>query len=77
MSTTTSSTSLGEALTTVLEKIINAIAGIIGGIADAVSQYAGTIGTILVVAGIAGLVVYTLFRHVPFVRQVFGRILRF
>lgn len=72
-----SAPSLGDTLASVLQKIINAIAGIIGGIADAVSQYAGTIGTILVVAGIAGLVMYTLFRHIPFVRQVFGRILRF
>lgn len=69
--------SLGEALASVLERIVNAIAGIIGGVADAISQYAGTIGQVIVIAGVAGLVVYALFRYVPFARQIFGRILRF
>ncbi|MEM4827792.1 MAG: hypothetical protein QXK07_07135 [Desulfurococcaceae archaeon] len=68
---------LAETLKGALEGIINAIVGIVKGIAEAVSTHAGTIGQILVIAGIVGVTIYALYRYVPFVRGLFGRILRF
>lgn len=66
---------IGQALTEALTSIVSAIAGIIKGVADAISQHAGTLGQILVIGGIVGFALYTLFRGLPFARGILGRIL--
>lgn len=59
-----------------LASIMNMIASLVSGVADAITQYASTIGQVVVISGVSLLAVNTLFKRMPLVRQVFGRILR-
>jgi hypothetical protein len=66
---------IGTALVTAITNAIQALANVLGGVASAISQYASTIGTIVVVGGIAVLAWRYMDRVVPFMRGLFGRIL--
>jgi hypothetical protein len=65
---------IGTALVQAITNAITALANVIGGVASAISQYATTIGTIIVVGGIAYLAWRYMDRIVPFIRGLFGRI---
>jgi hypothetical protein len=65
---------IGQALVQAITNAITALANVIGGVASAISQYATTIGTIVVVGGIAYLAWRYMDRIVPFIRGLFGRI---
>jgi hypothetical protein len=65
---------IGQALVQAITNAITALANVIGGVASAISQYATTIGTIIVVGGIAYLAWRYMDRIVPFIRGLFGRI---
>jgi len=65
---------IGQALVQAITNAITALANIIGGVASAISQYANTIGTIIVVGGVAYLAWRYMDRIVPFIRGLFGRI---
>jgi len=65
---------IGTALVNAITNAIQALANVIGGVASAISQYANTIGTIVVVGGIAYLAWRYMDRIVPFIRGLFGRI---
>jgi hypothetical protein len=65
---------IGQALVQAITNAITALANIIGGVAGAISQYANTIGTIIVVGGVAYLAWRYMDRIVPFIRGLFGRI---
>jgi len=65
---------IGSALVQAITNAITALANVIGGVASAISQYANTIGTIVVVGGIAYLAWRYMDRIVPFIRGLFGRI---
>jgi hypothetical protein len=64
---------IGSALVTAITNAILALANIMGGVATALSQYASTIGTLLVIGGIGYLAWRYIDRIVPFLRGIFGR----
>lgn len=65
---------IGQALIGSVSSVINALAQIVGGVATAIQQYASTIGTIVVVGGLAVLA-WTIFnRSVPFLGRLIGRL---
>lgn len=70
-----SSPNLGDILASALTSIVNAVAGIVEGVASAIAANANIIGTVLVIGGLTAFVVTQLTRAVPFVRNILGRFL--
>jgi hypothetical protein len=73
MSSTTTS-DIGSALVNAISNAIQALANVMGGVASALSNHATTIGTVIVVGGLAVLAWRTMDRAVPFMRGIFGRL---
>jgi len=65
---------IGQALIGAVTSVINALAQIVGGVATAIQQYANTIGTVVVVGGLAVLAWNIFNRSVPFLGRVIGRL---
>jgi len=65
---------IGTALVNAISNAIQALANVMGGVASALSQYATTIGTVIVVGGLAVLAWKTMDRTIPFLRGIFGRL---
>jgi len=70
----TTTTDIGTALVNAISNAIQALANVMGGVAGALSQYANTIGTVIVVGGLAVLAWKTMDRTIPFLRGIFGRL---
>jgi len=70
----TQTTDIGTALVNAISNAIQALANVMGGVAGALSQYANTIGTVIVVGGLALLAWRTMDRAIPFLRGIFGRL---
>jgi len=65
---------ISQALVGAVTSVINALAQIVGGVATAIQQYANTIGTVVVVGGLAVLAWNIFNRSVPFLGRVIGRL---
>ena len=72
MSTTT--TNLTDVITQAITSVITALAGVVKGVGDALSQYAGLIGTVVVMVGLGYLAWRGIERIMPFVRAILGRL---
>ena len=65
---------ISQALVGAVTNVINALAQIVGGIATAIQEFAGTIGTVVVLGGLAALA-WTIFnRSVPFLGRLIGKL---
>lgn len=65
---------IGTSLTNAINGIISALAGVITGVATALSEHANLIGTVLVLGGVAYLVWRQLRRATPFIGGLLGGI---
>jgi hypothetical protein len=61
-------------ITQAITSVITALAGVVRGVADALSQYAGLIGTVVVMVGLGYLAWRGIERILPFVRGIIGRL---
>ena len=69
-----SAPSLADIITQAITSVITALAGIVKGVADAISQYANLIGTVVVMVGLGYLAWRGIERVLPFIRGILGRL---
>jgi hypothetical protein len=69
-----SAPSLTDIVTQAITSVITALAGIVKGVADALGQYAGLIGTVVVMVGLGYLAWRGVERIMPFIRGILGRL---
>jgi hypothetical protein len=65
---------LTDIITQAITSVITALAGIVKGVADALSSYASLIGTVVVMVGLGYLAWRGIERILPFIRGVLGRL---
>lgn len=65
---------LEDTLKAAIEAIITAVANVVNGVATALSSYAGLIGTVLVLTGVAFFAWRGVERIIPWIRGLFGRL---
>lgn len=63
---------IGQALTNAITGIISALAGVIQGVASALSEHANLIGTVLVLGGVAYLIWRQMRRATPYIGGLLG-----